>query len=280
MQTAHYRQAVTLAQDAREAFGNNLATTGHSLGGGLASAAALAIGCPSVVFNPAGLSDQTLRDLGFSPNQARAIASDGLIRLYATQYDLLTNLQQNILPSVGTEIRISNTTLNPVRAHLITGMIQGLESGKVIPIKLTVDPVGRVGEAIFDVCTYFARQGGGLVNDIVGVGKQLVQNVGRDLSGGRPLAAPGNIVSASLQTTSNIAKRGFNVVSNLAEAGGNLVGGLFRDAGTLVRLPGTGNAVGIWLETQTQRAGNLLFTAGSKIKSGLDTVSSWVKSQI
>ena len=35
MQTAQYRQAEVVAQDAREAFGDNLAITGHSLGGGL-----------------------------------------------------------------------------------------------------------------------------------------------------------------------------------------------------------------------------------------------------
>src|SRR5690242_8674456 len=50
LQTAQYRQAEVLAQDAREAFGNNLAITGHSLGGGLASAASLATGTPAVTF--------------------------------------------------------------------------------------------------------------------------------------------------------------------------------------------------------------------------------------
>jgi hypothetical protein len=57
-----------------------------------------------------------------------------------------------------------------------------------------------------------------------------------------------------------------------------MVGGLFRDAGTLVHLPGAGNAAGSWIERQTQRAGNLLDTAGSKVKSGLDAAGSWVKS--
>ena len=42
---------------------------GHSLGGGLASAAMLATGAPGVTFNAAGLSDNTLRslDLGKRP---------------------------------------------------------------------------------------------------------------------------------------------------------------------------------------------------------------------
>jgi hypothetical protein len=284
LQTAQYRQAEIVAQDAREAFGNNLAITGHSLGGGLASAASLATGTPAVTFNPAGLSDQTLRDLGFSPNQERAIASDGLIRRYDTTHDILTNLQQNVLPflphAVGTEIRISDNTLNPVNAHLMPTVIAGMQSGKIkiTPIKPSVDPVGRVGEATFDVTTDVARQAGGLVRDTVGVGKQLVQNVGHDLATGRPAAVYGAVANAGLQTAGNVANRGLNVAGNVVQAGGNLVGGWFRDAGTLVHLPGAGNAVGSWIETQTERAGNLLDTAGSKVKSGLDTVGSWVKS--
>jgi hypothetical protein len=278
LQTAQYRQAEVLAQDAREAFGNNLAITGHSLGGGLASAASLATGTPAVTFNPAGLSDQTLRDLGFSPNQERAIASDGLIRRYDTQHDILTNLQQNILPflphAVGSEIRIGDNSLNPVNAHLMPTVIQGMQSGKVTPIKPTVDPVGRVGAATFDVATNVLRQGAGLISDTVGVGK----NVGRDLASGRPTAVYGAIANASLQTTGNIANRGFNVAGNVVQAGGNLAGGWLRDAGTLVHLPGAGNAVGGWIEHQTQRAGNVLDTVGNKVKSGLDTVGNLVKS--
>lgn len=282
LQTAQYRQAGVVAQDAREAFGDNLAITGHSLGGGLASAASLATGTPAVTFNPAGLSDQTLRDLGFSPNQERAIASEGLIRRYDTQHDILTNLQQNVLPflphAVGSEIRVGDNTLNPVNAHLMPTVIRGMESGKVAPTKPTVDPRGRVGEATFDVASDALRQGSGLVRDTVSVGKEMVQNVGRDLAGGRPTAVYGEVANAGLQTTGNIANRGLNVAGNVVQAGGNLVGGLFRNAGTVVHLPGAGNAVGGWIEHQTQRAGDVLDTVGSKIRSGLDTVGSLVKS--
>jgi hypothetical protein len=98
LSTAQYNQARVLAQDARDAFGSNLAITGHSLGGGLASEASLATGVPAVTFNAAGLSDQTIRDLGFSPNEGRELAADGLIRRYDTQHDILTNLQQKALP--------------------------------------------------------------------------------------------------------------------------------------------------------------------------------------
>jgi Mbeg1-like len=280
--TAQYNQAVALAQDARDAFGANLAITGHSLGGGLASAAALATGSPAVTFNAAGLSDQTLRDLGFSPNQEREIASDGLVRRYDTQHDILTNLQQNVLPflprAVGSELRISDSTLNPINAHSMSTVIQGMEAGKVTPVKPAVNPAARVDEATFDVATGVVRQGSGLVRDTVGVGKEMVQNVGRDLAHGRPIAAVGDVAKASLQTTGNIANRGFNVAGNVVQAGGNLFGGLIRDAGSLVGRPGAGNTAGGWVEQQTQRAGNVLDTVGGKLKSGLDAAANLVKS--
>lgn len=54
--TEQYQQAILLAKRAVEAFGKgNVIFTGHSLGGGLASAAMLATGAPGVTFNAAGL---------------------------------------------------------------------------------------------------------------------------------------------------------------------------------------------------------------------------------
>src|SRR5690606_33401321 len=51
-ETGQYRDAVALAEAAQRAFGEgNVAFTGHSLGGGLASAASLATGVPGVTFN-------------------------------------------------------------------------------------------------------------------------------------------------------------------------------------------------------------------------------------
>src|SRR5699024_2421952 len=68
-ESGQYQDAVALAKVAEQVFGDgNVAFTGHSLGGGLASAAALATDASGVTFNAAGLSDQTLESLGFNPN--------------------------------------------------------------------------------------------------------------------------------------------------------------------------------------------------------------------
>lgn len=105
MDSAQYSTAIELAKRAEHVFGEgNVALTGHSLGGGLASAASLATGTPAVTFNASGLSNQTIESLGFNPNQARAsLAEDGQVRRYAVNGDPLTLAQEDIpiLPLVG-----------------------------------------------------------------------------------------------------------------------------------------------------------------------------------
>ncbi|PHM46286.1 phospholipase A [Xenorhabdus mauleonii] len=96
-----YNQAVELANKALKAFGENIIFTGHSLGGGLASVAALATGKPAVIYNSAGVSDSTLKNMGLSPEVARELAESGLIRHYSVQHDWLGGLQKTLpLPQV------------------------------------------------------------------------------------------------------------------------------------------------------------------------------------
>lgn len=105
MDSAQYSSAIELAQRAEHVFGEgNVALTGHSLGGGLASAASLATGASAVTFNASGLSDETLESLGFNPNEVRSRVDDsGQIRRYAVNGDPLTAAQEDLplLPIVG-----------------------------------------------------------------------------------------------------------------------------------------------------------------------------------
>jgi len=98
--------------------------TGHSLGGGLASAAALATDSSGVTFNAAGLSDQTLETLGFNPNEVREHAADeGQVRRYVVNGDPLTFAQQDLRglkppPAVGHELRVDPASPdNPIGLH-------------------------------------------------------------------------------------------------------------------------------------------------------------------
>jgi hypothetical protein len=49
-----------LANDVNQATGGNFISTGHSLGGGLASAAAIVTGTQAITFNAAGLNSNTV----------------------------------------------------------------------------------------------------------------------------------------------------------------------------------------------------------------------------
>lgn len=73
LQTDHYNRALEIGERLTVPPGSRVTLTGHSLGGGLASAAAIASELDAVTFNAAGLSGNTIED-------AEAIASaDGRI---------------------------------------------------------------------------------------------------------------------------------------------------------------------------------------------------------
>ena len=95
-QAEQYDQAVQLAQLADTAYGDGLVVTGHSLGGGLAATASLAIGNTAVTFNASGVHDATMRNLGLDPDAAKAIAADGQIRRYSVDGEALTRAQEDI----------------------------------------------------------------------------------------------------------------------------------------------------------------------------------------
>lgn len=96
---AQYDQAIALAKQARLAFGDEVVITGHSLGGGLAGAAAIASDTPAVTFNASGVHDNTLERLGLDADAAKQYADDsGLIRRYAVDHEILTELQETPLP--------------------------------------------------------------------------------------------------------------------------------------------------------------------------------------
>lgn len=117
--TAQYAHAVDLTRRAYAHYGDNLVLTGHSLGGGLASQAAMAVGAghlPAVVFNPAAVHPRNLArenplfdnagvvqhapDGGSFANGAELApyfaGEGGLIRAYIVRNDELTLFQDHV----------------------------------------------------------------------------------------------------------------------------------------------------------------------------------------
>lgn len=96
-----YEQAMQLAAAVDEASGGDVTFTGHSLGGGLAAAAAMATGQPAVTFDAAGVHDNTaaraaeIRGEGATSATVMAESGQGQIRTYAMETDILTNAQED-----------------------------------------------------------------------------------------------------------------------------------------------------------------------------------------
>jgi len=112
LESEHYEQAKNIARNLQQtlsANGKNLEVTGHSLGGGLTTAASIVAGVPGFAFDPAGVHPNTLERAGkFSREQA-----DKLVQNYFTEGEILTTVQD---PSVQRGIMAGGVALggNPV----------------------------------------------------------------------------------------------------------------------------------------------------------------------
>lgn len=91
LNTGHYERALRVGQLVARSGAANVTFTGHSLGGGLASAAALAGGHPAVTFNAAGLSGATVGQANTIRGGAGRAAPD--IRAYHVRGEVLSALQ-------------------------------------------------------------------------------------------------------------------------------------------------------------------------------------------
>jgi LysM repeat protein len=86
--TLQYDQAVALASDLKVALGDKLSFTGHSLGGGLASIAALDTNLTANTFNAAGINPATAQHYEVSLKAAK-----GLVNAYYVKGEVLSAAQ-------------------------------------------------------------------------------------------------------------------------------------------------------------------------------------------
>lgn len=133
---AQYFEAINLVDYVRSQYSDNLHLVGHSLGGGLASAAALVHGIKASTFNAAGVHPRTI-----SPFQATLFGHTELIDAFRVRGEALTTLQDTgqpyglltawfgpgallsstfgyIMPdSVGRNYYLASDVLNPLSRH-------------------------------------------------------------------------------------------------------------------------------------------------------------------
>lgn len=126
--SAYYSQAVAIGQKLARS-GADAEIDGHSLGGGLASAASSTSGLSATTFNAAGLNPATVAKYGGTP-----VTSD--IQAYRVDGEILTGLQENrflkgAMPqAVGAPHTVPGTGWNPVGRHGMGQMIDGIEQQK------------------------------------------------------------------------------------------------------------------------------------------------------
>ena len=116
-----YQKAVELAYLVNKQLGkNNLSFTGHSLGGGLASMAAMITGHKAITFNAAGISKPTVQDAmrrySFTATEKKAIYKNWnnrnkLVTAYTVKGDKLTQAQWLTLGvdnAIGRHVQLPN----------------------------------------------------------------------------------------------------------------------------------------------------------------------------
>lgn len=119
---SQYREAESVAGLAKAAFGNNLVITGHSLGGGLAAAAAAKYNIAAVTFNAAGVHDDTLRAANLDPATVKQEADAGEIRAYSVDGEILSSLQDHRGAVLGA-LAVGGALINPLLGGVAAGAL-------------------------------------------------------------------------------------------------------------------------------------------------------------
>ena len=147
--------AVNTAVEFARVFGDNpggastnLAITGHSQGGGLATVGSLASGVPAVIFDASGIHPNTFDRMGIDPQRARDLAEGGQIRSYSLSSDALTNAQDSWITGViapdalGTQIVVAPAAADEHNMFTNYGPTEGFSPEQSAQINTAVE-IGR-----------------------------------------------------------------------------------------------------------------------------------------
>lgn len=257
LSTRQYEMAARLGVKMAGIFGTeNVAFTGHSLGGGLAATATLASGAQGVTFNAAGLSNETLREYG-SPNSLRDdYATNGALRSYSVAGDPLTIVGHAGIPHpIGTELQMPNVTgsRNPITVHGGGGDNQLYVEGLRQPGLARPTPEASLADRMNEQRRQAALNTLGTVVDfgagLFGDARQIGADTVRDLVGAvrqpdvfTPSRVVAELADGGLQATGALADRALDGLGReatvLTEAAGQTARELVRGTRWEGRLDG------------------------------------------
>ena len=309
MQTKQYEQAQMLAKTMVSVHGvDNVAFTGHSLGGGLAQAGILATGGRGVTFNAAGLSNDTMRELGYAnPNELRAqYAENGHVRAYQVQGEPLTGVNQVAAPqTLGPELRMKPTesTWNPLTLHGGGGdgqlYVEGVRKGEFWtpshnPALQVVQAASEpLRSTIGDALELPSKVGG----DLADIGRETAGEL-RDIAAKPDVMlttrAAGVLADATLDTVGSATQRAADFagarVTNVTDFAGSVVRTGTRTAGDVVEgavsLPAAAaRSVGLdgtarVIEGAASAAGDAVASGGRMVAKVVEGAGSGVRSVV
>lgn len=130
-----YKEAIILSQkinDKVQKTGNSLIITGHSLGGGLATAGGAATGCETYAFNPPGVHPQTYEKY-LKDGAGNAIPPDtSRVHTYYSNQDFLNKGNNNIVMmpnTAGERIRLyTSDEFDFTRGHDLPLLLKAIEA--------------------------------------------------------------------------------------------------------------------------------------------------------
>ncbi|HRI06476.1 MAG TPA: PAAR domain-containing protein [Nannocystaceae bacterium] len=137
LESEQYTAANTLARAVQRAYGPGVRTTGHSLGGGLATLASVSTGMLATVFNPAALHRKTAARVG-----ADVAAADSQVDAVIVRGEILTTAQDY------TPLPDARGRRHYVQAgdSMLGAAIKGARMGSTVGSM--VGPKGRVAGAV------------------------------------------------------------------------------------------------------------------------------------
>ncbi|BCR03025.1 hypothetical protein DESUT3_00940 [Desulfuromonas versatilis] len=139
-ESVQYERSIMLASDIENAYPNGFEISGHSLGGGLTSAASIVTGAKGFSFNAAGLHPNTIKDYGLTRS-----AGEKLIDTYQVRGEVLTSAQSPLVNAFATPLGTGVRYLRQANPVSLYKAATGAKSLNLQPVWV-YDAVGETHE--------------------------------------------------------------------------------------------------------------------------------------